>query len=118
MRLEAIVDHTGAPMGNRAMRPEEVYPEVQGVAPDLITYFGNLRWRAAGTLGLGQGLYTFENDTGPDDANHAENGVLVMAGAGVAPGYRGDMALLDVAPTLQSVLGVPAPFGQLGRVLI
>lgn len=117
-RLEALVDHTGAPMGNRALLPEEVYPEVQGVPPDLIAYFGNLRWRAAGTIGLGQGLYTFENDTGPDDANHAENGVLLMSGAGIDPGFRGDMSLLDVAPTLQSLLGVAAPGGQRGRVLV
>ena len=117
-RLESVLDHNGEPMGNRVLRPEEVYPEVHGVPPDLIAYFGNLRWRAAGTLGLGQGLYTFENDTGPDDANHAENGVLAMAGPDIAAGYCGDMSLLDVAPTLQSVLCLSAPVGQRGRILL
>lgn len=117
-RLEAVVDHLGQPMGNRALRPEDVYPEVQGVPPDLIAYFGGLRWRAAGTLGLGVGLYTFENDTGPDDANHAENGVLMMSGPNVPTGHRSGMTLLDVAPTLQSLLGLPAPHGQHGRVLV
>src|SRR4029453_13424685 len=68
-KLEGLVDHLGRPMGAGAFRPEELYPEVRGVAPDLIVYFGALRWRAVGSLGLEQGLYTFENDTGPDDAN-------------------------------------------------
>jgi predicted AlkP superfamily phosphohydrolase/phosphomutase len=117
-RLEAVADHTGAPMGNRVLRPEEVYPEVMGVPPDLIAYLGNLRWRAAGTLGLGEGLYTFKNDTGPDDANHAEDGVLVMAGPGIGVGACREISILDVAPTLQSVLGLSAPVGQRGRVLI
>ena len=38
--------------------------------PDLFVYFGDLRWRSVGTVGTGQ-IHTFENDTGPDDANHA-----------------------------------------------
>ena len=29
-------------------RPRTLYPEVNGIAPDLIAYFGDLRWRAAG----------------------------------------------------------------------
>ena len=42
-------------MGTRVLKPEELYPEVHGVAPDLFVYFGDLRWRSVGTLGLGQG---------------------------------------------------------------
>jgi predicted AlkP superfamily phosphohydrolase/phosphomutase len=116
--IEAVPDHEGRPMGNRAMRPEDVYPEVTGVAPDLIVYLGNLRWRSVGTLGLEQGLHTFENDTGPDDANHAESGVFALSGAGVGTGRRDDLSIYDVAPTLQRLLGVPAPSGQTGRVLL
>jgi predicted AlkP superfamily phosphohydrolase/phosphomutase len=116
-RLEALVDHQGRPMGNRALRPEELYPEVQGVAPDLIVYFGGLGWRAVGSLGLGQGLYTFENDTGPDDANHSEHGVMVAAGDGLGRGRRQDLSIYDVAPTLQSLLGLAGRPGQRGRAL-
>ena len=46
--------------------------QVRGVAPDLLVYFDNLGWRSVGSFGHGD-VYTFENDTGPDDANHAEN---------------------------------------------
>ena len=104
-------------MGNRVLYPEALYPEVQGLAPDLIVYFGGLAWRAVGSLGLGQGLYTFENDTGPDDANHSEHGVLVAAGDGLGRGHREDLSIYDVAPTLQSLLGLGRSAGQRGREL-
>jgi predicted AlkP superfamily phosphohydrolase/phosphomutase len=79
-KLEALTDHRGAPLGTRVFRPEEVYPEARGVPPDLIVYFANLRSRSGGLLGLGEGLYTFHNDTGPDDANHADQGISSSAG--------------------------------------
>lgn len=108
--IEGIAGPDGEPMGNRAMRPEEVYPEVRGIAPDLIVYFGDLRWRALGTIGLGQGLYSPENDTGPDHANHAEQGVFLLSGAGLRPGPREGLSLYDVAPTLQQLFGLePQP---------
>ena len=91
-RLAAIPDDDGEPIGTRVYRPEEVYDEVNGVAPDLIVYFGDLAWRAVGTVGGDEGIHTFENDTGPDDANHAQDGLLIMAGPGVEPGQRGGHA--------------------------
>jgi predicted AlkP superfamily phosphohydrolase/phosphomutase len=116
--IEAVPDHEGRPMGNRALRPEELYPEVNGVAPDLIVYLGDLRWRSVGTLGLGCGLHTFENDTGPDDANHSSTGVFALSGPGIAPGRAEDLSIYDVAPTLQRLLDLDAPAGQRGRVLL
>jgi predicted AlkP superfamily phosphohydrolase/phosphomutase len=116
--LEALPDDTGRPMGTRAFRPEELYPQVAGVAPDLIVYLGDLRWRSVGTLGMGEGLYTFENDTGPDDANHAELGVFALAGESLPTGRRDDLSIYDVAPTLQRLLGLPDPSGQAGRSLL
>jgi predicted AlkP superfamily phosphohydrolase/phosphomutase len=115
--LERLTDHNGSPMGTRALRPEEVYPQVEGVPPDLIVYFGGLRWRAVGTLGLGPSLYTFENDTGPDDANHAEEGIVVISGDHVDTGPRNGMSILDVAPTIQSMFGLPPIPEQRGCVL-
>ena len=116
--LSAVPDHTGRPMGNHAYRPEELYPEVNGVAPDLIVYLGDLRWRSVGTLGLGTGLYTFENDTGPDDANHSPTGIFALSGPGVVPGREEHLSIYDVAPTAQALLGLRAPRGQAGRVLV
>ena len=64
-RLEAIPDENGNPIPTKVYYPDEVYPEVNGVAPDLIVHFGDLLWRAVGTVGGDEGIHTFENDTGP-----------------------------------------------------
>lgn len=115
--LEGLADADGEPMGTRAMRPSEVYPRVTGVAPDLIVYFGDLRWRALATLGLGQGLYTEDNDTGPDHANHAERGIFLLSGTDLAPGRRDELSIYDVAPTLHSLLGLAPESEHRGRLI-
>jgi predicted AlkP superfamily phosphohydrolase/phosphomutase len=109
-RLAAIPGPDGKPLATRVYRPEDVYEEVNGVAPDLLVYFDDLAWRAVGTVGGEDGVHTFENDTGPDDANHAQDGLLIMAGPGVEPGPAEGMSLLDVAPTVLELLGLePLP---------
>jgi predicted AlkP superfamily phosphohydrolase/phosphomutase len=117
-RLEAIPDDAGEPMPTVAHRPAEIYPRVNGVAPDLIVHFGDLSWRAVGTVGGDEGVYTFENDTGPDDANHAQDGLAVLAGPGIPQGEREGMHLLDVAPTVLELLGLPVPEHMAGRSLL
>jgi predicted AlkP superfamily phosphohydrolase/phosphomutase len=108
-RIAAIPDDEGRPLGTEVFRPEDVYPEAKGVPPDLIVHFGDLYWRAVGTLGGDEGIHTFENDTGPDDAN---------AGPGIEPGVREGMHLLDIAPTVLDILDVPIPASMRGRSLI
>jgi predicted AlkP superfamily phosphohydrolase/phosphomutase len=117
-RLAAIPDDRGAPLATRVYRPEDLYEEVNGVPPDLIVLFGDLSWRAVGTVGGDEGVHTFENDTGPDDANHAQDGLLIMAGPGIEPGPADAMHLLDVAPTVLEVLGIAPPPGMRGRSLL
>jgi predicted AlkP superfamily phosphohydrolase/phosphomutase len=106
--IAAVPDNHGQPMQTRAFRPSTVYPVVNGIAPDLFVYLGNLRWRALGTIGMEQGLYTTENDTGPDHANHASTGIFMLSAPGINPERVGNMSLYDVAPMLRSMLGLPA----------
>lgn len=113
-RLEALPGPDGHPIGTRVFRPQELWAEQRGVAPDLIAYFGNLAWRSNGSLGHGS-YYTFENDTGPDDANHARDGIFIMAASQVAPGERDNLSLLDVAPTVLELFGMPPVQGMRGR---
>jgi len=117
-RLAAIPDENGNPLDTRVHRPEDVYPQVTGVAPDLIVHFGNLLWRSVGTVGGEEGIHTFENDTGPDDANHAQEGLIVLAGPGIEPGPLENAHLLDVAPTVLELLGMQAPESMRGRSLL
>ncbi|NLF10312.1 MAG: phosphodiesterase [Anaerolineaceae bacterium] len=108
-RIAAITDPEGKPIGSVAYKPEDIYAEVNNIAPDLIVYFGNLSWRSLGSLGTGQ-VHTFENDTGPDDANHAQEGLYIYynpqrPGEGSGPRRH----LMDVAPTLLDLVGVDVP---------
>ena len=50
-QLEAAPGPDGQPLGTRVLRPQDVYTEVRGVAPDLIVYFGDLAWRSVGAVG-------------------------------------------------------------------
>ena len=107
-KLETLGDERGRPIGTVAHRPEELYPERNGVVPDLMVYFGDLYWRSVGQVGTGT-VHVFENDTGPDDANHAHEGLYVLAASGVEAGRGGERSILDVAPTLLTWLGEPVP---------
>ena len=74
-------------------------------------------WRSVGSVGLNR-IYTFENDTGPDDANHAQNGVLILYDPRQQDGrILEDMHLMDVAPTILDRLGEPVPEGMQGKII-
>lgn len=115
-RLEALPGPDGQPIGTRVYRPQDLWVQQRGVAPDLIAYFGDLAWRSNGSLGHDT-YYTFENDTGPDDANHARNGLFIMAGSGLSRGELTGVSLLDVAPTILQTFGIPTPPEMRGRAI-
>jgi len=117
-RLRNTTDPEGRSLGTRVFRPEEIYARVEGIAPDLIVHFGDLAWRAVGGVGYG-GVHVQENDTGPDDCNHAQFGAFVLAGPGVPElGEREGAHLLDIAPTLLELAGHDVPPGMQGRLLV
>lgn len=114
-KLEAAPGPDGTPLGTRVFKPQDVYTEVRGVAPDLIVYFGDLKWRSVGSVG-NPSIFTYENDTGPDGANHDRNGVLALAGLPGQPmGRTEGLKLIDVGPTILSLYDIPAPEGAIGR---
>jgi len=67
-RLEQTADEHGRLLGTKVLFPEQTYKELNGIPPDLIAYFGDLRWRSIGEVGTGA-IHTRGNDTGPDDAS-------------------------------------------------
>ncbi|MFW6121528.1 MAG: alkaline phosphatase family protein [Petrotogales bacterium] len=75
--LETITDEHGKKIGTKVYKPEEIYQEINNIPPDLIVHLGNLTWRALGSVG-NKKIWLHENDTGPDDANHAQNGMVLM----------------------------------------
>ncbi len=116
-KLEALPDHLGGPMGTRVFKPDVIYRKPDNVPPDLIVYFGDLDWRSVGSIGGGQ-IYTFENDTGPDDANHAQYGMFILHDPHNPGGGRriDDVSIYDIAPTLLHLLGQPIPGEMIGKI--
>jgi predicted AlkP superfamily phosphohydrolase/phosphomutase len=114
-KLVAMPGPNGEPLGTTVHKPQDVYPEVRGVAPDLLVYFGDLAWRSVGAVGSG-GIYTYENDIGPDGANHDRTGVFAMKGApGQLTGRVEGLKLVDVGPSILSLYGIDALEGSASR---
>src|SRR5262249_5968265 len=116
-RLTAGDDASGPPPGTLVFKPEEIYQTVRNVAPDLIVHFGGLSWRSVGGVGY-PALPARENDTGPDDCNHAQHGAFIRAAPGL--GARGQVErahILDIAPTLLELGGYDRPQSMRGQSL-
>jgi len=117
-RLSAIPDDKGNPLNTTVYNPRAIYQQVNRIAPDLMVYFGDLHWRVVGSLGYGQ-HYTLENDTGPDDANHAMEGMYILvdpkqSGTGQSYTYQ----LMDIASTALHMMGLDIPKELQGRVML
>jgi predicted AlkP superfamily phosphohydrolase/phosphomutase len=117
-KLEATVDDKGQPMGTLVYKPEEIYKTVRNVAPDLIAHFGGLYWRSIGGVGYPT-IHVQENDTGPDDCNHAQLGSFILAASNSQ--LQGEVAgahILDLAPTLLELGGYDVPPTMQGKSLV
>lgn len=116
-KLEALGDENGNDIGTKVFFPEDVYRECNGTPPDMIVYFGDLDWRSAGTVGGGE-IHIFENDTGPDDANHAQEGIFVWSGRGKpATGPTDRVSIYDIAPSILDFYSIDTPEGMIGNVI-
>lgn len=117
-KLEALPGPKGEAIGTRVYRPQDIYRQVRGVPPDLVVIFGDLHWRSVGTVG-NPSIYTFENDTGPDDANHAQDGMYILSHPSLPARGRVDgVTLYDVAPTLLTMLKQPIPGDMRGKSMV
>lgn len=103
LKIPKIADNT------EVYRPEELYSQVKGNPPDLMVFFGDLRYRSVASMGYNS-IFTPENDTGPDDAMHSINGIFIM--------YEPDnkihkkvegLNIVDVAPAILKLLGIRVP---------
>ncbi len=117
-KLTALTDEDGNDIHTRVFKPESIYRECRNIPPDLIVYFGDLDWRSVASVGTGA-IHTYENDTGPDDANHAQEGIFIMKAPGVAGGRRIDgLQLIDCGLTILRLLDQPVPPEMIGRALV
>ncbi len=117
-RLEALPGEDGRRLNLQVFKPQEIYREVRNVAPDLIVLFGDLYWRAVGSVGHAS-IHIREDDTGPDGCNPAPYGMFVLAAPNcpLSGEYEG-AHLLDMAPTLLDLAGYEIPATMQGRSLV
>jgi len=114
-KLEAVPIPGNRTLHNKVFAPNDLYALSNGHPPDLLIYFGDLSWRAIGTV-AGNSIYISCNDLGPDDANHAQHGIFIMhSGPEQTMEQRAGLTLLDVAPTLLDLLGIQPPRQMQGR---
>ena len=115
-KIMAIRGPNGEKWETKVIKPQEHWEELNGDYPDLMVYFDDLFWRSAGTLGH-KGLYLAENDTGPDDAVHAQEGMYILYDPRRQESKRRDIDILDVAPTVLDRLGLPVPKEMKGKII-
>jgi predicted AlkP superfamily phosphohydrolase/phosphomutase len=121
-KICALGDDKGQPIKTRVLRPEKIYDKVNGIAPDLIVYFGDLDWRSVGSVGgPNPQIHTFENDSGPDDANHAQEGIFILSTKARmkqnlrGPGEQKGLNIRNVARTVLKLQGVEPPASMGGE---
>ncbi|MGC2035599.1 MAG: alkaline phosphatase family protein [Thermoplasmata archaeon] len=115
--LEKVRRPDGELLGCRVLLPRETYRDVQGDPSDLMLYFGDLKWRSAGTVGHHK-LFLAENDTGPDDAVHSFDGFFLLVTPQDTQGKRlGTQKINDIGPTLLTRMGFAPPAHMIGKAI-
>ena len=116
--LVAIPGPDGNALRTKVFKPQDVYRQVKNIPPDLIVYFDDLYWRSVGSLGY-EGYITFENDTGPDSCNHAENGLFIIRDPQSSPNdlRLENVSILDIAPTIIRKMGCRIPRDMQGSII-
>jgi len=115
--LRTIKGPNGEEWNTRIFYPEEIFEVAKGDIPDMIVYFDDLYWRAAGTLGW-ESNYLSKNDTGPDDAVHSEYGCFSLHMPGMDKSKSINASIYDFAPTILKIFGIEERSQLPGKELI
>jgi predicted AlkP superfamily phosphohydrolase/phosphomutase len=108
---------TGEPLVEKVLRREDLYEgPLRGMGPDMTVVLKDWNYR---TIGLHE--FTTHKTICPSfgpTGDHRMEGMIVGVGPAFEPGASPDGAsLLDIAPTVLHLLGVPVPEDMDGRVL-
>ncbi len=117
--LQARDPSTGlAPIADIFTREDLYHGPWTSLAPDLIIEPRRAAMRPEENVVLRAGFseHAF-GDSGDITGNHALHGILAAAGPQISPGEIRGATLMDLAPTILQLLGVPMPASMDGRVL-
>jgi predicted AlkP superfamily phosphohydrolase/phosphomutase len=112
--LRALPGPHGEHVAHRIVTPEACFRAQNGAPPDVLAFFGDLDYRALGTVGHGR-VHLPHDDRGADGCNHDWDGIFAMSGGGTPRlGEVSGYALPDVTRTVLGLLGVPCTDDLLG----
>ncbi|HEX2676683.1 MAG TPA: alkaline phosphatase family protein [Polyangiales bacterium] len=114
--LAGVRGPKGEALTHRIVAPDECYRRCEGLPPDLAVFFGDLAYRALGSVGH-RALHAANNDTGPDACNHDWDGMFVLHAPSCVR-VRGELSGLqiqDVGATILGLMGVAGEADLLGR---
>jgi predicted AlkP superfamily phosphohydrolase/phosphomutase len=100
-RIRRLAGPDGEPFENKVIFPEHRSGDSQGLPPDLMVYWDNLARRSIGTVGHGA-IHVAGNDTGPDEANHAADGIFIHHA--VDTPAKGPVENLEIRHVFKAVL--------------
>jgi predicted AlkP superfamily phosphohydrolase/phosphomutase len=120
--LRAWVDPVdGQPVVSEIYRREEIYagPYLEKAADVLALFRGGSNYISfAGPLFLSDRAIDERNYMQPDRANHRMNGLIMIRDERMAAGHRIHQAeIVDVAPTVLHLLGLPVPSTMDGTII-
>lgn len=110
--LAEIVGPDGRTLATKVYFPESTYQAATELPPDLVVFFDDLRYRAAGLIGANppESIVSPHDDQGCGDANSCWRGCFAAAGGGLPDvGEMEDLSLLDFGPTVLDHFSAPVP---------
>ena len=118
-KLKTLPGQKGQPLDTETFKRVKIHSgPYSKYGPDLFIYFDQCRYNISEMLGY-DSLYSYDTGKGSDDGGHGRTGFLAMAGPGIpAIGEVKNMTLLDIAPTILSLMGVPIPEDMEGQTLL
>jgi len=111
-KIQDIPNEDGKHLNTQVWKRREICSgPYEKYGPDLWVHLDKGRLGTSELLGHSRGkIYSFDSTKDSDDAAHALYGYFVLTGPGIpAVGEFKGVSLLNVAPTVLDVLGIPIP---------
>jgi predicted AlkP superfamily phosphohydrolase/phosphomutase len=120
-KIVKIPDEGGSLLKTRFLMRDDVHHgPLAKFGPDIFVFFNEGRWNTNEMIGYGKGnIYSYDTSLGPDDGSHGFYGYFCAVGPEVpAEGEKQGTNLLDIAPTVLSIMGEKVPDLMEGTSLV